>query len=162
MAQYAATPKVAMQVSRGVVVASIQTDLDDDVMVQFQDDLLTRIRESGARAAILEVSGLETLDAHEFAALRRVVSMTRIMGADSILVGLRPGVVSALIEADVDVDGLRTAVDLDSAFEQLEPESDPESEVEAQTLEESLGISSESSPDDDLLFAREPAPGDER
>jgi rsbT antagonist protein RsbS len=118
-----------MQVSRNVVVASIQVDLDDDVLARFREDLLGRVHETNSRAVILDVSGLETLDAYEFDALRRIIATVTILGNESILVGLQPGVVSALIEIGADVDGLRTAIDLDAAFELLEPEPETKSEA---------------------------------
>jgi rsbT antagonist protein RsbS len=118
-----------MQVSRNVVVASIQVDLDDDVLARFREDLLGRVHETNSRAVILDVSGLETLDAYEFDALRRIIATVTILGSESILVGLQPGVVSALIEIGADVDGLRTAIDLDAAFELLEPEPETKSEA---------------------------------
>jgi rsbT antagonist protein RsbS len=127
MALHTDVPRVAMQVSRGVVVASIQVDLEDDVLAQFREDLLGRIHETGSNGVILDVSGLEMLDSEEFAALRRIISMTDLMGAKSVLVGLRPGVVSSLIEAGADVDGLEAAVSLDVAFAQFVPETEPES-----------------------------------
>ena len=120
-----------MQVSRDVVVASIQVDLDDDVLARFQTDLLERVHDAGPRAVFLDVSGLETLDAHEFAALRRIGRSAAIMGTESVMVGLRPGVVSALVEVDADVEGLRTAIDLDAAFALLEPAAPPDSDLPA-------------------------------
>ena len=131
MPLYADIPGVAIQVSRDVVVASIQVDLDDGVLARFREDLLHRIHETGSRGVILDVSGLETLDSNEFAALRSIIKMSTIMGAESVLVGLRPGVVSALIEAGADVDGLRAAINLDAAFALLQPEQEPEPEREA-------------------------------
>ncbi|MFT5051995.1 MAG: rsbT antagonist protein RsbS [Chlamydiales bacterium] len=115
-----------MQLSRDVIVASIQVDLDDDVLARFQEDLLGRVHEKGPRAVILDVSGLETVDSEEFAALRRIIKMVTIMGTESVLVGLQPGVVSALIEVGADVEGLQTAIDLDAAFALLEPAPEPE------------------------------------
>jgi len=148
MAHYADIPGVAIQVSRGVVVASIQVDLDDDVLARFRQDLLDCIHETGSRGVILDVSGLETLDSEELAALRRIMVMTALMGAESVLVGLRPGVVSALIEAGADVDGLRAAINLDAAFALLEPEPEPEHEAEPATaadddLEDNLFLEAE-------------------
>jgi rsbT antagonist protein RsbS len=133
MTLYADIPGVAIQVSRDVVVASIQVDLDDDVLARFRDELLQRLHETGSRGVILDVSGLETLDSSEFAALRRIITMCTIMGAETVLVGLRPGVVSALIDAGAEVDGLQAAINLDAAFAllQTEPEPEPESEAEA-------------------------------
>jgi len=126
MTLYADIPGVAIQVSRDVVVASIQVDLDDDVLARFREDLLQRIHQTGSRGVILDVSGLETLDSDEFAALRHIITMITIMGAESVLVGLQPGVVSALIEAGADVDGLQAAINLDAAFALLQPEPEPE------------------------------------
>ena len=151
MPLYADIPRVAIQVSRDVVVASIQGDLDDDILARFREDLLRRIHETGSRGVILDASGLETLDSDEFAALRRIITMSTIMGAESVLVGLRPGVVSALIEADVDVDGLRSAINLDAAFALLQPA--PESEAGADT---------DADRDDNLPLESEQMPGNER
>lgn len=131
MTLYADIPGIAMQVSRDVVVASIQVDLDDAVLARFRDDLLQRIHATGSRGVILDVSGLQTLDSDEFAALRRIITMSTIMGAETVLVGLRPGVVSALIEAGVDVDGLQAAINLDAAFALLQPEPDSPAEAAA-------------------------------
>lgn len=131
MILYADIPGIAIQVSRDVVVASIQVDLEDDVLDRFREDLLSRIHETGSRGVILDVSGLETLDSHEFTALRRIITMITIMGAEAVLVGLRPGVVSALIEAGADVDGLQAAINLDAAYALLQPEPEPEPESEA-------------------------------
>ena len=51
MALHADIPGVAMQLSRGIVVASIQVDLDDDVLARFREDLLARLHESGSRGS---------------------------------------------------------------------------------------------------------------
>lgn len=114
------TPAIPVQVSRNIVVASIQVDLEDQVLARFQEDLLQRIHDSNSTGVILDLSALETLDPEEFIALRRIISMSRIMGAESVLVGLKPGVVSSLIETGVDVAGLRAAIDLDAAYLELE------------------------------------------
>lgn len=123
------TAGVAIQVSRGIVVAFVQVDLDENVIARFQADLLGRIQQTEARGAIIDLSGLEIIDSGEFAALRRVISAATIMGTRTVLVGLRPGVVSSLIEAGVEVDGLVAAVSLDAAFAMFEPESSPERET---------------------------------
>jgi rsbT antagonist protein RsbS len=153
MPLYADIPRVAMQVSRGIVVASIQVDLDDDVLDRFRDDLLGRIHETGSLGVILDVSGLETLDSDEFAALRRIITTTRIMGAESVLAGLRPGVVSSLIESGADVDGVQAAINLDAAFELLERDTDPGDAEEG---------TPDADPEDDLLSLDDETLGDER
>ena len=54
--------------------------------------------------------------------------MCEIMGAEAVLVGMRPGIVSSLIEVGAHIDGLRAAFDLDAAFALLESQPDAEPE----------------------------------
>ena len=157
MPLYADIPRVAMQVSRGVVVASIQVDLDEDILAQFGEDLLGRIHRTGSRGVILDVSGLETLDSEEFAALRRIIGMATLLGAESVLAGLRPGIVSALIETGADVDGLRAALNLDAAFALLQPEPEPEPEPEGEA-----GRTADADWEDGPPLESEQVSGDER
>lgn len=128
-----------MQVARDILVASIQVDLDESVIVRFREDLLQRLHESGSHGVILDVSGLETLDTEEFTALRRVITMTRIMGAESVLVGLQPGVVSALVESGIETEGLTTAIDLDAGFALLQQAAEPEADDEDDPEDEEAG-----------------------
>jgi rsbT antagonist protein RsbS len=130
---YADTPAIAIQVSRGLVVASIQVDLNEEVLARFREDLLQVIHQAGAEGVIFDLSGLETFDSSEFAALRHIIRTCRIMGADSVLVGLRPGVVSALIEAGADVDNLQAAINLDAAFALLQPDPEPALDSESES-----------------------------
>jgi hypothetical protein len=71
------------------------------------------------------------------------------------LVGLRPGVVSALIEVGADIDGLRAAINLDAAFALLETELEPEPESEDEI---EPAISTDLDTEDDLLFEAEAEP----
>jgi rsbT antagonist protein RsbS len=136
MSDYSDSPGVAIQVSRDIVMASIQVDLDDDVISRFREDLLQRIYETGSRGVILDVSALETIDSVEFTALRNIILMAKIMGAESVLSGLRPGVVSALMESEIDVEGLRTAINLDAAFELIQANLEQSSEPQEKTYSE--------------------------
>jgi anti-anti-sigma regulatory factor len=115
-------PAVALQVSRDVLVASIQVDLEQQVLQRFRQDLLHRLQAGAARAAVLDLSGLDTIDAHEFNGLRQIMKACEVMGAPAVLVGLRPGMVSSLVDAGVEADGIRTALDLDRAFALLDAE----------------------------------------
>jgi hypothetical protein len=56
------------------------------------------------------------MDAEEFAALRKIERMAALMGAETVFAGLRPGVVSALIDLDADVSKLAASRSLDDAF----------------------------------------------
>ncbi len=112
--------RVPLQVSRGCVVASIQLELTDAGKDRFRKDLLGLVQSSGARGVILEVSGLAVIDVEDFGALRKTMAMVEVMGARPIIAGLRPGVVSSLVDLNADIDGVVATLDLDDAFRMME------------------------------------------
>ena len=101
------------------MVASIQVDLDDDVLQGFRQELLELLQSSGARGVILDVSGVSIIDAEDFRALRDTMDMARLMGAATVMSGLQPGVVSALIDLEADTRGVEATLTLDDAFERM-------------------------------------------
>ncbi len=98
--------RVAMHAVRGIVVASVQTDLTEPVLVRFQDELLSFIHRIGAHGVVLDLSGIDLLDSIEFHGLRRILKMAEFLGARTILSGLRPGIVSSLVSANANTDGI--------------------------------------------------------
>lgn len=111
--------RIPLQLSQQCVVASIQVDLDDDVLMAFRRELLELLKTSGARGVILDLSGVNVMDADDFRALRDTMQMARLMGAASIVSGLQPGVVSALIDLDADIEGVEATLTLDDAYEHM-------------------------------------------
>ena len=112
--------RIPLQVTRGCVVASIQIDLNPEVLRQFRIDLLECVQKSHANGVILDVSGIDILDLEDFNGLRSAMAMAEIMGARPILSGLKPGVVSALIDLGVDPEGVEAVLNLDDAFRRLD------------------------------------------
>lgn len=110
---------IPMQVIAGCLVASIQVDLTTELLRNFQQELLERIRTSGVTGVILDVTGVRLMDVEDFDVLRRTMAMAAIMGTRPMLVGLRPGIVASLIELDADVEGIEAAADLDDALSRL-------------------------------------------
>jgi rsbT antagonist protein RsbS len=112
--------RIPLQVARGCVVASIQIDLDPEVLRQFRIDLLECVQKSRANGVILDVSGIDILDLDDFNGLRSTMEMAEVLGARSILSGLNPGMVSALIDLGVDQEGVIAVLNLDDAFRLLD------------------------------------------
>ncbi len=143
--------RVPLTVSRGCIVASIQRDLRGEVLQQFRDDLLERLQSSGANGVILDLSGLSIMDADDFDGIRRTLDMAALMGARAMVVGLRPGVVSALVELGVETGNFDTLLDLDDGFALIERLNTVEEEDEGeQTTDE------EKSEDDENNHDSEP------
>jgi rsbT antagonist protein RsbS len=117
--------RIPLQRARDCVVASLQVDLDESILARFQADLLEFLARGAASGVLLDMSGVDVLDADEFRGLKRIMNMVAVMGSRPILAGLKPGVVSALVSMGLSGDRLETALNLDDAFARLE--GDPES-----------------------------------
>jgi rsbT antagonist protein RsbS len=131
-----AVTRIPLQVSQKCVVGSIQVDLREDVLRQFRTDLLEILHASGAKGVILDLGGVDVMDLEEFEALRQTLAMASLMGAHTILAGLRPGVASALVELDARVEDIHAALDLDRAFEQMQKVLSEEEEIGEHGFEE--------------------------
>lgn len=111
--------------SRGSVIASIQTDVTPDVIIALQQDGLEMIGSIGAHGFVVDLSGVELLEPDEFELLLGTMDMAKLMGAQPVLCGLRPGVVSALVDLDVDLEEIEATRTIDDALDIL-AESDSE------------------------------------
>ena len=140
MSDTAGTDRIPLQLIQGCLVASIQVDLTDDVLTRFRRELLDRIDSTRVHGVVLDVSGVEVMDAVDFELLRTTMAMASVMGATPVIVGLKPGIVSALMDLDVDIRDIRAALNLDDALKLLRqpdeavtdsaPDSDPEADAD--------------------------------
>ena len=141
-----AVQRVPLQLTQGCVVASVQVDLEDEVLRRFQTDLLEYVQTTNASGVIIDLSGVEIMDTDDWEAIRRTLAMANLMGARSVVAGLRPGVVAALIELGADAEGIETAHSLDEGLELFaEPAAAGEDEEDKEDQSE---IDDEPSEDD--------------
>src|SRR5262245_33426115 len=124
--------RVTINLMRGCLVATIQVDLNLTVLEQFRHDLLRKLASSRARRIILDCSGVRLLDGEDFDNLRRTIAMASLMGARTVLAGLQPGVVSALVDFNVNVDGLQIVLSLDDALRVLESNTEAGTDATAE------------------------------
>ena len=116
MASLSETPHTAINFLQGCVVATIQIELEEREVEQLQQDILTRIQHTRARGLILDVSALPLIDSVEFRSLQQIIAMAELMGTHSALVGLRPGIVAALVESDLGFGLVHAVQTLEDAF----------------------------------------------
>jgi rsbT antagonist protein RsbS len=115
---------ISLHVTRGCVVAPVQVDLNHAVLMRLRQDILQLVRDRSAHGVVIDLTGVEVLDAHDWRGIRKTLSLAKLMGAQSILVGLSPGVVCSLVDMDVDVTDVRATLDLDSALDMLVADSE--------------------------------------
>src|SRR5215207_736792 len=97
------------------LIASIQSDLSDAEVVRLRDDLTERVGRLRALGIIVDVGALDVIDSFVTRALRSIAMAARLRGADTVIVGIRPDVAVAMVHFDLNLEPLRTALDLDEA-----------------------------------------------
>ncbi|GAB1340002.1 STAS domain-containing protein [Streptomyces sp. E-15] len=96
-----------------VLLVSIQTDLEDQMVLDLQEDLSQRIVATGAKGVIIDISALEIVDSFVGRMLATNASISRVLGAETIVVGMRPAVAMTLVELGLSLTGVRTALNLE-------------------------------------------------
>jgi len=101
------------------LLVSIQVDMHDRLAMQLQDDLTTRIAETGARGVLIDISSLEIVDSFIGRMLANIAAMSRVLDAETVVVGMRPAVAITLVELGLSLAGVRTALDVEKGMELL-------------------------------------------
>lgn len=108
-----ATPIIPL--AEGVIVTPLLGALDDERGQHIVEALLDGVSRARAHTAILDVTGVTTVDASAAAALLRAAGAVRLLGATAVLTGLRPHIAQALVSGGYDLSGLQTMATLQSA-----------------------------------------------
>jgi rsbT antagonist protein RsbS len=103
----------------GYLLVSIQVDMHDQLAMQLQDDLTTRIAATGARGVLIDISALEMVDSFIGRMLGNIASMARVLDAETVVVGMRPAVAITLVELGLSLPRVRTALDIERGMELL-------------------------------------------
>jgi rsbT antagonist protein RsbS len=103
-----------------VVIASIQSDLSDRQVLAVRDQLSDLVGRTRARGLVVDVAALDVIDSFVARALRAIAVTARLRGAETVVVGIRPDVAIAMVQFNLNMEPLRTALDLDEALEALD------------------------------------------
>lgn len=101
------------------LVAPIVGRLDSERTDILLNAILNRVEMMRVRTVVLDITGMAAVDGNVFAALPRVTNAIRLMGAEPMLVGVQPTVAEALLNAGIELNGLRTAATLHDGLQML-------------------------------------------
>ncbi len=96
-----------------VLVVTIQVDMHDRLALQLEEDLAARIVATGARSVLIEISALDIVDSFIGRMLDTVAAVSRVLDADTVVVGMRPAVAITLVELGLTLPGIKTALNVE-------------------------------------------------
>ena len=96
-----------------MLLVCIQVDLSDRLASQLQEDLAERIVATGAHGVIIDITGLDIVDSFVGRMLATIATVSRVLDAETVVVGMRPAVAITLVELGLALKGIRTALDVD-------------------------------------------------
>jgi rsbT antagonist protein RsbS len=99
------------------LLASIQIELHDTVVDVFQNDVLEEIEKTGAQGLIIDISALETVDSYVARMLANTAKMAKLMGTETVIVGMRPAVAATLVRMGYYMEGIQTALSLEEGLQ---------------------------------------------
>lgn len=102
------------------LIASIHTALDDSEMTRFRDDLIDQIGTHRSHGVIIDVAALDVLDSFGSNTLRAIAEMSRLRGAETVIVGIQPDVAIAMVLLGMGMSGIPTALDLEEGLAMLD------------------------------------------
>jgi len=97
------------------LIASVQSDLTDSEILALRDELADRVGRERVRGVIVDVRSLDVIDSFVARSLQRLAAVARLRGAETVVVGIQPDVAIAIVQFNLNLDSLRTALDLDEA-----------------------------------------------
>jgi rsbT antagonist protein RsbS len=110
------------------LLVTIQVDMHDRLAMTLQDDLTNRISQTGAKGVLIDISSLEIVDSFIGRMLGNIASMSRVLDAQTVVVGMQPAVAITLVELGMSLDGVRTALNVDAGMELLRNSMDDHKE----------------------------------
>lgn len=101
------------------LLVSIQVDLHDRLAISLQDDLTNQILNLGAKGVLIDISSLEIVDSFIGRLLSNIASMSRVIGAETVVVGMRPAVAITIVELGLSLTNVKTALNVDRGIKLL-------------------------------------------
>jgi|SRR6185437_5057964 len=119
------------------LLVTIQVDMYDRLALTLENDLVTMIRKVEARGVLIDISAVSIVDSFMGRILGNIASMSKILDAETVVVGMQPAVAITLVELGLPLEGVYTALDVEKGMKLLndkltleEEEADWETEEE--------------------------------
>jgi rsbT antagonist protein RsbS len=114
-----------LQMGRFLLI-TIQVDMHDRLALALQDDLTSRIVQTGAKGVLMDISSLEIVDSFIGRMISNIAAMSSVLDAQTVVVGMQPAVAITLVELGLSLPGVRTALNVEKGMDLLRTSLDEE------------------------------------
>lgn len=104
----------------GFLLVTIQVDMHDRLAMTLQEDLTERINQTQAQGVLIDISALEIVDSFIGRILGNIAKMSRVLDAQTVVVGMQPAVAITLVELGLSLPGVRTALNVERGMHWLQ------------------------------------------
>jgi rsbT antagonist protein RsbS len=101
------------------LLVTIQVDMHDRLAMTLQEDLTNRIVKDHASGVLIDISSLEIVDSFMGRMIAHIAGVSRVLDAETVVVGMRPAVAITLVQLGMTLDGVRTALNVDTGMAML-------------------------------------------
>jgi rsbT antagonist protein RsbS len=102
------------------LIATVQDELCDSDVMLLQEELSATLERTGVHAVLLDLTTVQTVDSFLGRLLNDVASEMRLLGAQTVIVGIQPAVAITLVELGLNLKGVTTALDVDKGMRLLQ------------------------------------------
>jgi rsbT antagonist protein RsbS len=102
-----------------LLLVTIQGDVDDRLAMTLQEDLMTKVSATAAQGVLIDISAVTIVDSFMGRILSNIASMTRVLGAETVVVGMQPAVAITLVELGMTLAGVQTALNVEKGMSLL-------------------------------------------
>ena len=95
------------------LLVTIQVDMHDQLALRLQDDLSNAIQKNASKGVLVDISTLEMVDSFIGRMVSDISGISKILGADTVLVGMQPAVAITLVELGLSLPGVATALNVE-------------------------------------------------
>ncbi|MDO1445562.1 STAS domain-containing protein [Rhodocytophaga aerolata] len=102
------------------LLVTIQVDLYDRLALSLENDLINMVSQVDAKGVLIDISAVSIVDSFMGRILGNIASMTKIMDAETVVVGMQPAVAITLVELGLTLSGVHTALNVEKGMELLQ------------------------------------------
>lgn len=106
------------------LLVTIQVDMHDQLALRLQDDLSNAIQKNASKGVLVDISTLEMVDSFIGRMVSDISGISKILGADTVLVGMQPAVAITLVELGLALPGVATALNVERGMALLRQKID--------------------------------------